>query len=334
MEIQINGHPVEFTLEKEKNVKEVVTAISQWARERELILSEVRVGDEVFSMHDVPERAIENVQSMNCIIQSKADLVADSICEATEYCGRILSRLDGPQKGELLSGDDIGKIATGLDWLLEIAAKTLSLLGISARDAKYRDKKASELFDEIGRLRKALAGNEEDAPSILSRHKNLLADFRDFLRIVLLSDEMRRTIITSIDSPDTVAEMLTHILNEIPQQKQNLENAAAAYQAGKDTEGSSGVEKFIDFIYRYFRVCHQIKPVFNIDPANVSSGDLALNEKNDAINELLNQMIQSLENNDIIGLTDVLEYELVPALNDIEELCKTVFAMIQASKEL
>ncbi len=333
MEIQINGHPVEFTLEKEKNVKEVVNAVSQWARERELIISEVQLGDEIFSMDDVPERAIENVQIMNCIIQSKADLVADSIYEATEYCGRVIEYIDGGEKGTPPSNGDLGKIASGLDWLLEVSKKTMALLGISIKSAKHRDKSAEQLFESVGKMSKAIESGETDRAVILDELKNILADFRDFLRIVLLSDEVRRAIITSIDSPDTVAGMLAQILNDIPYQKQNLENSAASYQAGRDPEGSAGVEKFIDFIYRYFRVCHQIKPVFNIDPVNVSSGDLTLTEKNDAINELLNQMIQSLENNDIIGLTDVLEYELVPALDDIEELCKTIFAMMQTSKE-
>lgn len=332
MEIQINGHPVEFVMEKEKNLKDVVESISGWARERELIFSEAWVDEECFAVENVPQKKLEEVKKINCVIVSKADLVADSICEATEYCGRLIAHLDNAQKGAGLSGDDIDKIAIGLDWLAEIATKVLSLLGISARDVKYRDTNASDLLDALSTVRAALGGNKENAAAVLSGHRNLLADFRDFLRIVLLSDEMRRAIITSIDSPDTVAGMLEQILNDIPAQRQNLENAAAAYQAGRDSEGSSGVESFIDFIYRYFRVCHQIKPVFNIDPAAVSAGGVTLNEKNDAVNELLNQMITSLESNDIIGLTDVLEYELVPALNDIEELCKEIFSMLQTSR--
>lgn len=332
MEIQINGHPVEFVLEKEKTLSDVIESISGWSRERELVFSEVWVDDVCFGLNNVPGKGIEEVKKINCVIVSKADLVGDSICEATEYCGRLIDYIDGAKKGVQVSGDDVQKILTGIDWLAEVGAKVLSLLGISMQNAKYRDKTAKELFEGLAILRKAIEGGKTDAVMVLSENRSLIADFRDFLRILLLSDEMRRTIITSIDSPDTVAGMLEYILNDIPAQKQNLENAAASYHAGRDSEGSQCVESFIDFIYRYFRVCHQINPVFNIDPAEVSVGGVTLLAKNEAINELLNQMILCLENNDIIGLTDVLEYELVPALTDIEEICKSIFGMLQASK--
>lgn len=332
MEIRINGHPVEFVMEKEKNLKDVVESILGWARERELIFSEAWVDEECFPLENVPAKKIDEVATINCVIVSKADLVADSICEATDYCGRLIEYIIGAEKGAQVVDDDTRKIVTGLDWLVEVSTKVLSLLGINPLHAKYRDKSAQQLFEGLGRMRKSIEGGIIGGAVELSELRNLIADFRDFLRIVLLSDEMRRAIITSIDSPDTVAGMLEQILDDIPHQKQNLENSAAAYQAGKDSEGSSGVESFIDFIYRYFRVCHQIKPVFNIDPETVSVEGMALNEKNAAINELLNQMILSLENNDIIGLTDVLEYELVPALSDIEAFCKAIFSMLQASK--
>ncbi len=332
MEIQINGHPVEFVMEKEKNLKDVVESISGWAMERELIFAEAWVDDKCFAVENVPVKELEEVKTINCVIVSKADLVADSICEATEYCGRLIEYINKTDKDTPISDDDIQKVATGIDWLVEVSTKALSLLGISLQNAKHRDKSAKELFENLENVRKTIESRKKESMAVLPELRNLLADFRDFLRIVLLSDEMRKAIITSIDSPDTVAEMLAHLLNDIPIQKQNLENTAAAYQAGKDSEGSRGVESFIDFIYRYFRVCHQLKPVFNIDSKTVLAGGMALNEKNDAINDLLNQMIISLENNDIIGLTDILEYELLPALQDIEDFCKAIFEMLQASK--
>jgi cell division protein ZapA (FtsZ GTPase activity inhibitor) len=330
MEIQINGHPVEFVLEKEKNLKDVVQSISQWARERELIFSEVWADDVRYAVDNVPEKAIDDLKRINCVILSRADLVADSICEATEYCGRLIEYIDKLQKSSEVADGDIEKIVLGLNWLVEVTEKVLELLGISAEAIKYRDKNAVQFFKELRNVGNTLQNTEQDYGTILLERKNDLSDFRDFLRVIFLSNEMRRVIITSIDTPDTVAGMLAQILNDIPGQKQNLENAAASYHAGKDSEGSAGVESFIDFIYRYFRVCYQINPVFNIDPAHVSVGGVPLNEKNAAINELLNQMILCLENNDIIGLTDVLEYELVPALDDIETLCGTIFGMLQS----
>lgn len=332
MEIQINGHSIEFAIEQEKTVKDVVKAISNWAQKRDLIFPEIWINNDHYSVESVPDFLLDNVQKINCIIISKADLVAESIFEASEYCGRLIQFIEGVEKTQSISVDDCKKITEGLEWLLEVTNKVIGLLGISLKTIRCRDKLAQALLEEVSQLLRKIRSNENEIIFLLTQSKSLFSDFRDFLKILFLSDEMRKASITTIDAPDTVMRMLVEVLDEIQNQRQNIEKAASSYHAGKDFEASQLVEAFIDYIYRYLRVCYQLAPVFNIDPQTVSLNEKTLIQKNNEINNLLSQMVQCLENNDIVGLTDILEYEFIPTLDEIEGFCKTVFNLVHSTK--
>ncbi|MCX7678022.1 MAG: hypothetical protein N2316_02270 [Spirochaetes bacterium] len=332
MEIQINGYPIEFALEKEKSVKDVVESLTAWAKDRELIFSEIWVDNARYFVEDAPNFSLDGIGTINCIIVSKAELVADSIFEASEYCERMMQFIDSAVTSQRIAADDCKKMHEGLGWLIEVAHRVLNLLGISPADFKYRDKSAQMLLDELKNFQNEINTSSDLSVSLLKDRKNILSDLRDFFRIVLLSDEMRKASITSIDSPDAVISMIAQLVDEIPIQRQNIERAASAYHGGKDVEASRNVESFIDFVYRYLRTCYHVKPLFGIDVDAVVCGEKTLSEKNNELNELLNQMLQCLENSDIVGLTDVLEYEFLPALDDIEKFCKAIFDMLQSPK--
>lgn len=333
MEIQINGHPIDFTLEKENSLDHLVDSISAWARERDLIFTEAWVDDQKHSVDSMPPTPLDKVGVINCVILSRAELVINSINEATDYCARIAEFMGKAGASGGVSPEDIDELKAGIDWLAEVMMKVLSLLSISLDSLKYRDRKASDLFEELKEFRIALARVTPGEAAVLpGGGSGIFSAFRDLLKIVLLSENMRTTILSSIDSPDTVMAMLDGVIRDLPEQIGNLESAAIAYQTGRDGEGSSRIEGFIDFVYRYFRMCHQVGPVFNADLASIAHGGKTLAEKNTAMNDLLNQMLGTLENNDIIGLADILEYELKPAIEGLEPFCSGIFSLIQQGK--
>jgi hypothetical protein len=333
MEIQINGHPIDFTIEGEQSLDQLVGSIAQWARERDLIFTEAWVDDEKHPVDGMPGTPLDKVGTVNCVIMSRAELVINSINEATDYCVRLADFMEKTGAGDKATRDDIEEMKSGVDWLVEVMIKILSLLSVDIASLKYRDRTATELFNELKEFRIALARVTPDGTaSLFGSGKDIIIAFRDLLRIVLLGDNMRNTILCSIDSPDTVMAMLDGVIRELPEQVKNLEDAAIAYQSGRDGEGSSRIESFIDYVYRYFRMSHQVGPVFNADVSAITHGGMTLIEKNASINELLNQMLGTLENNDIISLSDILEYELKPALEGIEPFCAGIFSMVHRGK--
>jgi len=313
VEICINNYPVDFELEGEETVSDIVDSISQWARERELIFTEVHIDDERYYIDELPQGSLDNVSIINCVVRSKADVVFTTIDEGIRYCDRVNSFITAES-----GAGNAEDLATGIDWLIEVVDALFGLLAISPEDVKVRDIQASALIDEMTSLREKLnsAGGDETL-SLVKDSGRLFGNIREMFKLLIVSDEMRQLIVQSIDSPDAILHSLKSLKEEFPGQIKNIEETAIAYQTGKDADGSAGMDRFIDFIYRYTRTCYQAVPVFEIDLKALEINGVSLEEKNGMLHDFLNQTIIILENNDIISLSDILEYEILPALEDL-----------------
>ena len=66
-------------------------------------------------------------------------------------------------------------------------------------------------------------------------------------------------------------------------------------------------------------MCYQVGPVLTIDTSAITVNGVSLEEKNNELQDYLIETISILENNDIISLADILEYEILPALEGLGE---------------
>jgi hypothetical protein len=124
---------------------------------------------------------------------------------------------------------------------------------------------------------------------------------------------------------------LNGIAGEMQIRAQAAGDAAAAYQAGKDAEGYAKLDELTEFLYRYFRSCKQGALTFQVEMTDVAIDGVSLEEKNRALQGLLAQMHAALENNDIITLSDVLEYEMKPALEGLDAHVKALLDRMSAA---
>lgn len=333
MELTINNYPIHFQIEKEKTVTDIIHSISQWAHERELIFTEVHIDDESYLIDRAPEKDLGDVSTINCIIQSKADLVFTIIEEGASYCNRVAAFIEQHTNADSLSKEQVQQLITGIDWLLEVMSKVTGLLGISAEQLQVKDRTVSWYVEELETMHGKLEGNGSSDIAGVLKSGNFFTELRAVFRLLLHSDEMRKLIIQSIDSPDIIISSLEQIRAEVADQLKKIEETAVAFQTGKDDEGSRGLQVFIDFMYRYTRTCYQVGPVFNIDLSSIEVNGKSLEDKNTELQDFLNETLSILENNDIISLSDILEYEILPALEDVEQYIDLVLAKVAGARE-
>jgi hypothetical protein len=67
--------------------------------------------------------------------------------------------------------------------------------------------------------------------------EDLFTDLKEILAMFLVSEEMKRLVIESIDSPDCFNKLPQEILKNLPEQKNILEKGAVSYQTGHDNQG-------------------------------------------------------------------------------------------------
>lgn len=320
MEIQINNYPVEIELEEEKTIKDVVNSISQWVNERELIFLGIDIDGNYFGLEEVPELSIEGVSVLNCLVQSRADIVYETLNEAIIYCDRVIDYMVEIKK-QGPDSDELEDLVSGMEWLQEVFSTVSHLLNMDMNEVKFKDKNVNHYVNLLVEMKrtiiKYLAEIKENELPLLDNA--LFHNLKEIFAIFMVSQEMKLLITDSIDSPDTLIVSLKDIREMLPEQVKNLEETAVAYQTGKDDEAAEKLFQFIDFIFDFTRTCYQIAPVFNIDLKEIVIEDVSLDDKNRELQNLLHDTLEVMENNDMISLADILEYEIMESINNVDK---------------
>ena len=319
MKILINGYEVDLTLEDEKNLSDVITSISEWARQRNLIFTQFAVDGDTFLIDSFIDRPCDDIKILNCIIQSRADLIISTLTEGVNYCDRLLSFIAEAEKHQVFDLNEADSFYKGTHWLVDTLHSIFQLLSLNPEEIRYLDHSVKEYLSAlIDCSEKILAAEtEKDALSVIGRTRDVVDIVKGIFKMLFLSDSLKDTIVQSLESPDELAKVLQQVRDEIPAQEDSLAAASASFQSGRDAEGAEKLQQFTDFVYRYIRVCHQISPVFGIDPAKLVSDDVTLETVNANLHGYLESIVSAMENGDIVSLSDILEYEVKPQLPTI-----------------
>ncbi|MDY6933254.1 MAG: hypothetical protein SVZ03_03415 [Spirochaetota bacterium] len=319
MKVQINSFPVGFELENEKTIADVIGSMYKWTQERDLVFVEAQIDDKNYLINDIPELSLDEVELINCQVQSKADIVISSLSECINYCNKALNFIVKTKNSNQLDQSQIESMCDGIDWLIEVMNRIMQLLSLDINEIKYQDKRVIDYVHSIEIFKNNIVNSNNDFEIIeyFSEGGDIFNSISNIFKMLYFSENLKSLVIKSIESPDVLINSLMGIRNDVSDQLTNLEEIAHSFQAGKDNLGSEKLQVFIDFIYRYIKTCHQISPVFGIDLKSLEVDNISLDEKNANINNLLNDIIEALENNDIISLSDILEYEMKPSLEDL-----------------
>ncbi|HPS58313.1 MAG TPA: hypothetical protein PK514_09420 [Spirochaetota bacterium] len=320
MEVRINDYPVEIMLENEKNAKEVVKSITEWINEKNLIFLGVDIDGNYHDAEEVPPVPVENITMMNCLVQSRADVVYETVNEGIAYCDRVLGFLQHTGD-EGIDADELGDLISGMEWLQEVFSTIAGLLKMDLGKISFRDEKVSAYIEKLAALKHKIVTfmSEMKDQDDIDIEENIFYSLREIFGVFLVSEEMKRLIIDSIDSPDVLLQSLKEVKEMLPQQLELLEQIAAAYQTGNDPEGVDKLFRFIDFLFTYTRTCYQVSPVFGVDLKEILIDGISLEEKNRELQTLMNETMDIMESNDMISLADILEYEIKESLENIDK---------------
>lgn len=320
MELRINNYPVEIVLENEKTVRDVIESIAGWINQKNLIFAGIDIDGTGYHIEEAPDMDLEKIDVINCLVQSRADVVYDTVNEGIFYCDRVIDYLNHLED-EPMDTEELEDFVSGVEWMLEVFPTLSILLGMDFDNARYRDLTISAYIKQLDDLRhrivKFIAEMKDDGE--IDIEDTLFVNIKGIFNMILAGDEMKRLVIESIDSPDVLLSSLKEIREKLPEQKAVLEKAAVSYQTGNDSQGMELLFSFVDFMFSYTRTCYQISPVFEISLEDIVIGDESLEEKNRELQILLNETVDIMENNDMISLADILEYEIVESMTNLEQ---------------
>ncbi|NMB64413.1 MAG: hypothetical protein GYA16_06040, partial [Spirochaetes bacterium] len=80
----------------------------------------------------------------------------------------------------------------------------------------------------------------------------------------------------------------------------------------------------------YMRTCYQVSPVFGINLIDIVHNDQSLEELNIRLQDMLSEIVGIMENNDIVSLSDILEYELKPLIGELDNYLDKILQNIKS----
>ena len=324
MRIFINGNLVDFQIENEKTFSDLIVSVENWATSRGLVLCSSSADGTVYNSDEDTE--ISGIDKAEFVIQSKSDLIIDTLNEAAFYCDRITEISSSME----LSPEQLSDVATGSAWLSDVLTRVTALLDVDPDSIVYNAKKGTDYIDLLKELSLSLKGS--GAPDIMKNKREIYSETKNFTRLLLSCDQMRSIIVKSIDTPENLIAILQQIKSESTSKIALLEEISSRFQSGKDSDASTLLQEFVDYLFRFLRITTQLPAVFGISQDRIFPGGKNLFQFNEDINMVLNEIVSVMENNDIVSLSDILEYELKAQMQSVpemlEELSKEINSLV------
>lgn len=297
MEILINDSPLGFEIENEKSLSEILTNIENWGEEKDLILASFKVNEgesEYFLEDDFDDRPLNEIDKIELEMHTTKQAMYETAESLKEFLNDFELELDKPE---------VNKILPALDWIEKSVNSCLEFFSFSNKQSIVNAIK--EIRIEFHRQEK-----EKEVSEVVFEKLNLLKDFANrlvsktwvyFLEDVCSGDEEQ--------SPALQKEMLSLTQKLI----KRTSFIAEKIQTGRDEEAMSSLEDFTE-AYQLLNLYLEKKKFGELEKDGVKGVDLLKELKKTLLN-----IENSLKEEDLTELSDLIEYELGERLTQIEK---------------
>ena len=290
MQIRINNEEIDFTLEQEQALGEVLDGIQDWLSSNGFAITALRKDDTDLSFAsrlEWQDDAVEEIAFLEITAHHPTDLAYDKIAAAVQYLKLIEE--DGDPNSSV-----IADLLKGADDVAEMIDDVLPSQGIgpSTPGIHFR-----ELADRTG-----IVG---DAPASSDGFARFLAFVSEL--IFVLSSRMHE-IADPAAEIRAIAPLLRDSLGDIG-------NIAVLLQTGKDRDAMAQLIKLIEILQKLIRVVQYLNEHALLDLGIIEIDGSRISEFALSLNGFLRELTGAMESGDSVLIGDLLEYEIEPKLS-------------------
>lgn len=280
MKILVNDEAIEFTLQGEKELGEIVPSIREWLRRSDHAIAGMSVDGKELNLDNGEEwtsLTIESIDTLSVQATSVTQEQLDGIETAMEFL-LLLRRIIEARDGERLS-----EALTEYDYLREVLPLFLS-------SRRTEGEQMRDYFDEL--LQRTGARNGE-VPS----NEELRAELQRGLdSLVSLLEARARELLQPAEEYLSVARAVAGALDSI-------EEVPVLLQTGEGADAMRRLAGFTGLVERLVRLYPLWSEASEREPEEDHFQEL---------NEVLGELIQALGAEDTVLVGDLVEYEVVP----------------------
>lgn len=286
MILKINGESVDYTLENEKNAYEIVTSIfNELAREDALVVKvEIDGKSYLPSDESLKELGLEDIKVLEVTAQKKDEIVYELLFETQRLLREVKNEI---RENNLTKRNEIVDV---LSWIRE-TLDTVNKLGY------FHASEASTMLASLDKIIKYIVEVDEKGFQS-SAFINVIDTLEEFIRNV-----REKLVMAELPKESELKEMVNKAFRSLP-------TISEDFQTGND---KGALEKVEELVSTLEICCVYLRR--NIRSYSKEKQE-KLSEIYERLNSLLMRIVDAFENQDVVLISDLLEYELSDSLKN------------------
>jgi hypothetical protein len=294
LEININGQPLKFTLEKENTLGEVIRGLETWLESSNLVVCSASGdsgpdGRDLLASQGWESLPIAEIPVLNVSVARADELLGANLRSVDEFLALLEQSLT---VGE---ADGIEELMDGIPYLLESVRRQFS----------------ADLRSDLERLNRLLG--ETSAEAIAAWPQAVRAEALRLIALLRRQSQNRRR---ELEQP---REVVRELAEELDHCGEAISDVSILLQTGRDREAMDNVIRFSDLSGRLARVIAFIQSN-NHGQELLTSAGTPLPAFYRDLNKVLEELVQAFQSRDSVLIGDLLEYEIAPRLETLKTL--------------
>jgi hypothetical protein len=317
LEIYINNEKINFELENEKNVLEVVNAISVFASKSEIqhFITAIFIDNKEYSYADEKNLIALSVDKVEKIEIITSDIYGISTLslEQIEKFLSLLYEIITSQKWD----EGYDKIFETMDWMKEGVKQIVAIFG-HEKNSLVNEK--ISFFDSFEKLKAIFSGVMKNDYPLSKELQKKAIELKDLMleNVKHIKSNLRE----SNNYPDKKAiyENINTLLEEIEEIIPKLSNVPILFQTGEDQESMDIIKRLAGLLEKSIGLFVIFKESFKLYPDKYTVKEVSFEEFFHVLTDHLKELMSAIENKDSVMIGDLLEYEFVPNVEEIKNI--------------
>jgi len=289
LEIRINDTVLDFTLENEENLGEVIEQIDLWLQGSDLVLTSITFDDKELLSLPSPEWQnipVEKVKTLKLAAKPRYEILATNMETILEFLSLLQKALEN---------HDIN--------LLEELQEGFCVMTESVTKHLPGSQQTELALAELSNLVNSISWEKAEVDKALHLTKQLAETFTRLL--------------TEISNP---VKALNSLTLELEQCISEISDVSLLLQTGKDRKAMETIIRFTELNENLIRVFLNLKKNRRKEIEKLAIDGMSLEKFYTELNVILKELVEAFQAQDSVLIGDLLEYEIAPRLESIKIL--------------
>lgn len=336
MQILINNEKLDFTLENERNLFEVIESIENWLNENHVVISLIDVdGIEVNpNMKDkLRDFEIDKISDVKIETSTQSDMAIMSLKDAYLYLDKFIDEFKKEKDGFLANKDD--KIE-GLLWLSDLIFGCCNVLHVNVSSIFSDESSLEELLAFLALSSEQLEKKKHDdvffydyfSSGVKEKLEKLQSVIPIIIQQAIFQTQENKTKVNN----ENIIHVITSLKNNVYTMSPVLTKISENFQSGNDIEALIGIKKVTGVLDNLIISLKRIEDILGLDYNKLDVNGQPIEEINKKLLDLLTEIFEAFKNQDTVLLSDLIEYELIEYFETYKDVLETLSIITNQKK--